>query len=340
MRKPNKEKKKLLDYRSKKLLYRKSHPRKKRKYEFNIHFQTLQAKNEYTTNDIWAPSSLTLKYENCVEVIRFINRIKKAGNKGSTIDLHLEDVDEIGEGAISMLLSVISELETRGVYFYGHKPKKEIPKNILERSGFFAHMQGQVSSKNKNSKNKILKTGNIDTHQKEIVPEIHNAMETVWGEQARCPIIYGGMGEMLRNTCDHAFRKKRQTKWHIGISHFEDENMVKFSFVDNGSGIISTYKEKGLLNNLMKYFSNKAEILEEAFKDGITSRTGLKWRGKGLPTIFEMYTDDVIKNLVVITNDVYLDFDRSLIKTLPLEFKGTYYFWVVNSSCKPCYFKI
>lgn len=163
-------------------------------------------------------------------------------------------------------------------------------------------------------------------------------METVWGKKGRSPLLFGGIGEMMRNTCDHAFKQQEDITWHLGVSHFEETKTVKFCFIDNGEGIISTYSKKNVWQQIINYFQNNAEMLYSAFKNGIQSRTGLKWRGKGLPTIYEMYTDGIITNLKVITNDVLLDFDQDISMPLKIPFKGTCYFWQVNDKCsKSCF---
>lgn len=280
-----------------------------------------------------APTNLTLQYEDIFGVLTFIKQIKKYGNQGYFISFHLEFVEVITEGAIAMLLSVIADLEHQGIFFRGKKPINQEARDTLERSGLFNHMRGIVSNKNRISKNKILRTGNKDTDQKILVPEIHQAMETVWGVRARCHGLYEGIGEMMRNSCDHAFESNENIMWHLAISHLESENLVKFSFVDNGKGIISTYTQRDIFAKLSSFFQNKAELLETAFKDGIESRTGLRWRGKGLPTIFEMYSENIVTGLVVITNNVYLDFDKNIFETMKVNFKGTYYFWKINTSC-------
>jgi len=287
-----------------------------------------------------APTQLTLKYEDVIDTLKFIQKIKKFAEKGYFIHLSLEKVNLISEGAISMLLSVISDSEHKDIFFSGTKPDDITAKNILERSGFFRHMNGTVAKKNKISKNKILKTGTKDTHQRELTPEIHKAMETIWGTKARCPSLYGGIGEMMRNSCDHAFTENQSVMWHLGISHFEDIQTVQFSFVDNGRGIIKTYSQRTLFDKVARYFTNNAKMLETAFKDGIQSSTGLYWRGKGLPTIYEMYSDNVVKNLVVITNNIYLDFDKKIYKTIDINFSGTYYFWKIDKVCAPNHFPI
>lgn len=314
--------------------------RKRKVFAPRIHktFQKLSGTPEFL--ELHAPERLTLSFEDSQLVLSFIKRIKKVGSLGYFIFLQLNGVTVIEEGAISMLLSVITELEKKRIFFKGNKPLNVNAKDILERSGFFEHMQGKISATNKTTKNKILKTGNNDLRQHELAIEIHKSMETVWGEKARCPSLYAGIGEMMRNSCDHAFSDEKSIRWHLGMSHFDDAKTVKFSFVDNGKGIISTYKRKGLLNKILNYFSDTAEMLASAFENGIESRTGLPWRGKGLPTIFEMYSEKIITNLIVITNNVYLDFDRGIYKKIEIGFTGTYYFWQVTNNCTPSFFAI
>ena len=142
---------------------------------------------------------------------------------------------------------------------------------------------------------------------------------------------------MMRNSHDHAFKNEESVIWHFAISHDDEKKEVKFSFVDNGKGIIKTFTE-GFLSKFLNLFTDNRDLLETAFKDGINSRTGLSWRGKGLPTIYENYQDKYFRNLVVITNDVYLDFDRKIQKKLSVPFSGTYYFWSLDVTCtKACY---
>ena len=329
-------KKKYIKNRNNKIL-RKRLNRRLKKHIISENFVRTVLKNKPIFVEVIAPTKLTLQYENVVEVLTFIASIKNLAKKGYFIDLNLQNVIEIGDGAIAMLISVLSDLERNGLFFKGKKPIVEEAINILEKSGFFEHLNGSISKKNSISKNKILKTGIATTDQNVLIPQIHSAMNTVWGEESRCPPLYGGISEMMRNSCDHAFLNQKSIIWHLGISHFEFENCCKFSFVDNGIGIIKTYKKKGLFNKISNYFKKEEDFLYTAFKDGIESRTGLKWRGKGLPTIFEMYKDNIVTNLVVITNNVYLDYDRKIFKKLSVSFTGTYYFWQINQTCHPAF---
>ena len=285
---------------------------------------------------ISAPKQFNLKFENCEAVILFINNLKKLGDK-KNIQILMDDVVEIGEGAIAMLLSVINEFTSKGISIMGTKPNNKDARSILEKSGFFKYLRTVLSEENANTKNIILRTGDSTTSHNEIATEVRNSMETVWGVNARCPLLVGGIVEMVRNSCDHAFKSEDSITWHLGLSHLESTKLVKYSFVDNGKGIIKTF-QKGPLKLFLVLFKDNVDVLQEAFRDGITSRTGLPWRGKGLPTIYEMYTENIISNLIVISNNVYMDFDRKIYVTLHNNFSGTYYYWEVSDKCKKSYF--
>lgn len=287
---------------------------------------------------IWAPEKLTLQFGYSEEVLSFINKLKMLGKTEKEISIRLDNVTEIGEGAIGMLLSVINELTLRDVALVGEKPQNNFARDALERSGFFKYMKGYVAPENLKTKNIIIRTGNINTSQRELSPEMPKAMETVWGEAGRCPVLFGGIGEMLRNSCDHAFDNGDKITWHLGVSHLEKEKTVKFSFVDNGIGIINKYYENSLFKQVKDIFKTNAKILENAYKNGIESQTGLPWRGKGLPTIYDLYEDNIITNLIVITNNVYLDFDNKNFEEINVPFSGTFYFWKVDQTCEPNYF--
>ncbi len=288
--------------------------------------------------DVTAPEKFKLQYEYCSEVLRFIARIKRVANAGFNINIHLENVTLIGEGAIAMLLSVMEDIVSKKrIIVHGLKPKNIVARDILEKSGFFNYVSGDVKLKNKNTRNTILRTGSKNTPQTLLSKEIKYAMETVWGYKGRNPILYSAAVEMMRNSCDHAFKHDHSIKWHFAIVHDEQNNKVKFSFVDNGKGIIKTFKT-GSLKKFINLFKNESDVLQTAFMNGIESRTGLQWRGLGLPTIYEAYDDGYIKNLLIISNSAFIHFDNNIIEDLTVEFSGSYYYWEVDLNCiKACF---
>lgn len=284
-----------------------------------------------------APKIFNLKPENVNEVITYINQIKSIGKSGKWLNINLSNVEEIGIGAISMLISVISELNEEGIIIKGTKPKNSDVNNELEQSGFMKFVNGLIQPSNLKTKNNII-TGNKDTSHTEILNIIHSSMLTVWDEDGRSPLLYGTIVEMIKNSCKHAFKSDNNVKWHFAVSHDEIKNIAKFSFVDNGIGIVGSYRLGDFFNKARLVFKNNSDFIEGAFSQGIKSKTGLSWRGTGLPTIYESHDEEIIKNFVVITNDVYCNFDLDDKIELQNEFRGTYYYWEIDKSCiKHCF---
>lgn len=284
--------------------------------------------------DAIAPEKFKLDALNVKEVLAYIGKVKEIGKKKKDVNFILENVKEIGIGAISMLISVMQELEEKSIYFKGVKPTEEKPRDVLEQSGFMEYVNGNISEKNKGTKNIIFTTGKSSTHQKSIVDAIHKANHTVWGEYGRSPLLYGIIVEMIKNSCKHAFKSKEKVRWHIAVNHDEENKKVKFSFVDNGLGIIKSFEEDDTAKKIKGLIRNNPEMINLAFRNGIQSKTGLSWRGTGLPTIYEaLNEDEIIKRLVVITNDVYCDFDNNMQMSLNKTFSGTYYYWEMDNEC-------
>lgn len=289
----------------------------------------------YDYINVKVPTIFNLQYENVNKVLEFISVIKSiARSRKHGLFVDLENVSEIGEGAIGMLMTVIDEFSDNNIPVAGNQPKDAFASDILERSGFFSYVQGvKVKDGNRITKNTIFRVGTVNKSQLFLPKIVHEAMETVWGIKGRNQLLYTVAFEMVRNACDHAFKRQKETKWYMVVTHLEAENIVKFSFVDNGKGILKTLND-GRLAQFRHIFTDNADVLTTAFKNGIKSRTGLSWRGKGLPTIYENFEENYIKNLIVISNDVYLDFERGIFAKLSTPFSGTYYYWIVNNECE------
>jgi len=143
---------------------------------------------------------------------------------------------------------------------------------------------------------------------------------------------------MMRNSVDHAFHKPEKIRWHLSISHDEENHLVKFSFVDNGRGIIESMR-KSKLRLYFHRFVDGADVLDTAFKNGMESRTGLSWRGQGLPFIYENYDEGIVKNFLIISNNVFIHYDTGIKTLLPVSFSGTYYYWEIDQTCKKAVFQ-
>jgi hypothetical protein len=284
-----------------------------------------------------APNIFNLRYENCVPVIKYINLIKKTAQERKNIIIDLQNVVDIKEGAVAMLLSVMKEaINNHGVKVKGNLPVNESASKTLEQSGFFKFVSRQDAGSITPLKN-IMHSGYRNRGIGFLGEAVREAMATVWGTKGRNPLLRGTIYEMMRNSVDHAFPKAQKIQWHFSISHDDEKQLAKFSFVDNGKGIINSLN-KSKLKKWVHRFLDGADVLDTAFHDGMESRTGLTWRGKGLPFIFETYTDNIVKNFLVISNNVFIHYDAGIKELLPVSFEGTYYYWEIDTNCeKACF---
>jgi ABC-type transporter Mla MlaB component len=299
--------------------------------------QTPQTPREKKVFSAPAPENFNLRHENCEQVIQYINDIKRSAVKKWNIVIDLSKVKDLKEGAIAMLLSVVTEIKgMKKVSVSGIAPTDRALRTILEKSNFFENVpvKGQPAI---TTIRDFLRSGKKGDPRNFLAEQIRKAMEVVWNQSGRNPNLRTVIFEMMRNSCDHAFQNKKDVRWHLSISHDQLNNLVKFSFVDNGEGIPRTLV-KNYLTSIKAMFKGDAEMLEAAYHGESKSRTQLPWRGKGLPTIYENSTDKHIKNFLVISNGVFLHFDSQRRENLKVPFRGTYYYWEIDKSCiKTCF---
>ncbi len=292
-----------------------------------------------TITSIFSPAVLTLGQKNASSTLKFISNIKHECSKSNRIDIRLDHVLEISNGAIIMLLGVIQDRKHFGINFTGSFPLHESSRESIYRSGFMDVVKTSQTAKSKINSNAILVSGAINKPPDELYTAVHKSMKCVWGIEGRCPLLCGAIIEMIRNTVDHAFVNDSRSKtWHFNVRFDNSLNKVYFAFSDQGSGIIETLVNKS--SNVIRHlFDNNATLLYSAFESGTDSRTGHQWRGTGLRTIYELHEDGIVKNLTIISNNAYVSFERKTRVVLDESLSGTYYYWEIDLTCTKHVFK-
>jgi hypothetical protein len=276
------------------------------------------------------PSVFSLR-ENTVETIKFINKLKELESSNSRIYLNMKNIEEISNGTIALLLSVVNDFTTKGKKIIGSKPKKSEPKRILELSGFFNYMNGSVEYPSEVNSNTIVEQGNKSVEPQSTAKIVKTAMKTVTGTEQRNKKLQGLFIELMANSINHGFPNNKRKKWIVSTSHYKKEKCVSFSFIDNGVGILKTLNQK-IDRKLITLFKGKSDLLKSAFKGDIGSRTGLPFRGKGLPFIKDKYDTNRISNLFILTNNVILDYKHQKFYEIGISYSGTFYYFELNSN--------
>ena len=281
-----------------------------------------------------APRNFSIK-KNTDAVFKFISDLKgvksRLGNR--SVFINLDKCTYISSGSIALMISAIRELKLYKVKVSGSYPEDPKVRATLERSGFFKYVNGKVSEENKQTSNTILQQGVSTVDPAIVAPFVLKAMTFLWGKPYRNPRIQSLLVELMANTINHAFPKTSLSKWHLSIAFDAVEKKVCFTFIDNGHGILNTLNLKFATIIKALVLNSNEQILVAAFDGAFGSRTKEKKRGRGLPNVKKCFTENFIRNLVVITNDVYLDFEHHTTKKLKQKFEGTCFYWELNLNC-------
>ncbi|GIM48821.1 STAS domain-containing protein [Capnocytophaga stomatis] len=312
----------------------------KRKHQFSILPKKLKPYHNFIRNAISKklPCVFSIK-ENTKETLSFINDVKNIKSKGKNIYFNMNKVSSIDEGTIALFVSIIKELSSKKYKIVGSKPKDKTARKILEKSGFFEHLDGSIDEENRTTSNTILTEGQSKTEQETTSKIVRKSINFLTGqENSNCRFRLQRLFiELMANAIDHGFKDRKNAKWFMSYSegNKDSEKICKFAFVDNGRGIVETLKMKDIFEKVWQkiysIFKGDSELLFSAFKGEIGSRTGLEYRGKGLPTIYETLQDNIISNLFVLTNRVILDFKNQKFYSIDVDYKGTFYYFELSN---------
>lgn len=271
---------------------------------------------------------------NVISSIKGLKGFKREKYRKSHLMIDLSQIESIDMGAICLLLSVVEELHIHDVIVTGNFPNNPYCQDLFRESGFLAHMKTITGSEFIKPKTSlIVKRGKTQTDNESVGKCIKSAMKFLTGEASHFPPIFSMIQEMTGNSVEHAYLEKEH--WLLGINYDKLNDRVVFTFTDNGFGILNTlYRKLG-----QKFFdslnlNSNNEILNGAFVKKYSSRHKRHInRNKGLPLLRKTQDNGLVKNLTVISNDVFIDFDSGESRNIKSNFSGTYYYWELDKEC-------
>lgn len=269
-------------------------------------------------------------------VLSYINHIEDvtSKNKYKIVILDLKEVKIIDIGSVNILLSEINKLKQKQIETICNLPTDVDCKKIFFESGFSDHMrdlQGRKISYSKTNRNLILNRGFDKTSNEQIGLTIKHSVNHLIGIEESFRPLYSIAQEMCANSIEHA--NEHHKNWLFSVWYKDNDN-VCFTMTDIGSGILGTLKRK--FSQIIKesLLKDNKEILIRAFEKKYTSITKDINRNKGLPKIKDISYNKYIENLVIITNNVILNFsDYNNSRVLNKNFNGTFYYWELNKNC-------
>lgn len=298
---------------------------------------------------IVAPTIFSLT-ENTEETLQFIEKLEDCLAAKKKVFVNLAKVEQIAQGAIVVLLSIMIKYKSAHIDFNGNFPEEKNAYNRLVDSGFFQVLYKKnidLEAKYEICRNKVLTHANkiVDTMLSDkIISEISSQ---IWGEEKRCPGLQRVFIELMQNTNNHAsYINKGEHHWWTTVQFDKENQKAYFSFIDYGVGIINSLMndQRGKFFNIIprikEMFSpkNESDMLMlllngniHEISSGVQNTSTKKYyRGKGLPCLFNACKENKISKVVVITNKAKVEYENQRKTDLDISFNGTFICWELN----------
>ena len=275
--------------------------------------------------------------ENTEPTLEFFSRLRIAGKKPCRIFVNLEPVTKITADALLLLLSMMKHGPLkRCVAVGGNEPKDPKVREMFAQSGFYENISNRPEGYKRSENSGIMKKHQGKRVQQSTCMELGRyAANRLFGSPRKNGGLYRCLIELMANTKDHAHPGGDTTEAWLVTAYFDAEaKTVHFAFLDNGVGIFKSTRMQGALR-LMGRFTGLVkshEILMDILEAKLASRTGLPYRGKGLPAIYRALGRGDIHNLKIVTNDAYLDAASRTGKQLKEPFRGTCLTWEIRNA--------
>ncbi|MCT4544524.1 MAG: hypothetical protein N4A63_13350 [Vallitalea sp.] len=285
---------------------------------------------------------------NTKEVLMLKDKIKILLENRKKTYINLQQVKVIDNGAITMLLAIMTEFKRNNVKFNGNFPKDQSSKNLLITSGFFEHLYRDYSSNIFDEKSDFTYGKNNQIITKpglKVIPEYasqicKNVTKTIDKYHHTSKGLYRMLIELMHNTNNHAGNDQGEEVWWLTVHHNKEKKTVSFIFLDFGVGIFNSLKNKKehRASNIYQKLKDKilhgsdAQILKLILEGELhRTSTNQKNRGKGLHGIYEVSCRKQIKNLYIISNNVYSKVCDNEYNLMGYNFNGTFLYWEIDS---------
>lgn len=276
--------------------------------------------------------------ENAEETLKFFHEMYLLFKNNREVQLDLSDVKKITPDALLYMLSLFDIFkQQRMLSVSGNSPKDYTCRRLLIESEFYDYVT--TRQKIKHSDDKILSIRSHSLVEGEIAEQVINfALKHLGKERSVISrSIYSIILECMGNTREHAYdgtgdetliaKRKYSPKWWLMAVYNENTSNVSFTILDNGKGIPNTVRKKFFEKIFRIFKKTDYQLIQSALNGDFRTRTKNRWRGKGLPNIYQTFQKEHVSNLVIISNKAYLNYEHSIFKDLDIPFQGTLLSW-------------
>lgn len=294
--------------------------------------------------------SISNNFANTLTVLDKIRNHSMVTRKKILLDM--TDVEKVDADALMYLKYIVyeaREIRKRNCIMSFIAPKDKEIKNFLYNSGFVVNYKNNkkepVDRKlnrkywetideykfSQETENFKIRSGN-----KIIITEIKNIVDfsiKSLSDNSNFLLknsLYTMIHELMENTVSHAYLDKQKFVHKDWLLFAEKrENIISFIFLDTGLGIPKTVIKKEidiLLTTLNK--SSESNILVSTLKGEYRTRTKEINRGKGIPYIYNLFINNYIKNLRIISNKACFNLNNN--EDVERHLQGTFFYWEID----------
>jgi hypothetical protein len=273
---------------------------------------------------------------NTNEVLTYFNDVRDFIKRKQSVFLDISEITELTPDAITLLISKLSEKESKKVILHGNAPEQPTLRKMFIESGLYNFVNSR-GIKQVSKKNKLWKHSTNNEVKGEMTADAINACKDLFKQKGinyDTDSLYNLLVEAMSNTMNHADGKISNLDWWLYYYLDEQNDTIKFSFVDLGIGIFEsasfdTYKKYA------KHIYQGNRLLVKPFLEGkiISSRkTDNEISGKGVKQIIDCANLKEFKKFIIITNDLKIDVKTGESEELSNNFAGTFIYFEISSN--------
>lgn len=268
------------------------------------------------------------------KAIAHITEVSDRAEKARVIVSDLFDCENFSTDAVIALIGYANDPKTsKGGKILLRQPKDPVLRDKYHDSGIYGttnirFADGEVRP----ATGSIYRIRN-NTVLGEVAKKLIKFSTTmIFGTPRKMKGVYSTMIECMNNTFNHAtLDAAHKEEWWATVYCDMSRRTAFFNFLDNGVGILESINIKFRDNVYLKLgLLSNADLLRLVLEGKIGSRTGLSYRGNGLPEIYKRFHWGQISRLIIIANNVYADLERDEYKLLPKPFRGTFFHWEIS----------
>ncbi|MCJ7826485.1 ATP-binding protein [Patescibacteria group bacterium] len=284
-----------------------------------------------------APLNFSL-YSNPEETLSFFAKIEGKIREGKPVHFDMQKIEMLTIDAIMYFLAMLKKIKMLNIIYgvRGSVPKNENCKLLLQMSGFFDYVHSSSMTPELSRDTSIIQIATGQNAETDVAKKLCLfTMSKLGVNRQDISRLYQMIIELMTNTKQHAYndikRKFITTDWYVFAKYDTEANAVRFIFLDTGEGIPSTVKKafRERLYEIAPFIGkSQTSYIQSTLEGKLRTRTGIPYRGKGLPKIYSFYKDGHIKDLTIISNYGYFGNKRS--NDIHRELNGALFYWELS----------